>query len=114
MTPPLASLTPDQRRTMMAELEGYTEIGTMDIGLGESLCAMIAFDQEMGLVTIPDYDTSLDAVSRVEAKLTDEQWVAYHDNLRNEKVTGPLRFFIAATAHQKVSCILIACGRATP
>jgi hypothetical protein len=102
----LDSLSPEQRRVMLATAAGWKSIRAL--GLDEELHGWI----EPGpLEPLPDYDESLDACADLEAKLTDEQHHVFRRQLQklcgDDGVSYDFREYVSASAIQRCSALLL-------
>lgn len=89
---PTKAMTPEAQRIAIAEACGYAQFGTMDIGLGPTLTAMVCPNQRaMSVQEVPDYLNDLNAMHEAEQKLSpsvehemdgsDHAWNKYVDTL---------------------------------
>jgi len=103
-------MTDEEINIALAKWMGYADFSYTNIGLGETLCAMVGPEQEsMSLLCVPSYTTSLDALAPLEARLTDEQWDRYLDEVM-EVVGFNRRHIFSATAAQKARALVRALG----
>lgn len=110
----MTSPTPDQiakLRVRMAELDGYSDFGEMDVGLGPCLTAMYHPSQtEMSILCVPNYPEDLNAVHELEKKLTKEQQFTYGKLLMSmmpKEILAPREWFYVAHATALQRCIAI-------
>lgn len=116
----LAHLTDEEKRVKLAEFCGWTEVrkefvhfdGWMTLGKREGAEQV---DE------VPDYLNSLDAISEVEQKLSNDQHAAFgnvlqqmiYDQLKSTLCEGSYHYhpvtraFISATARQRADAILM-------
>jgi hypothetical protein len=111
-------MTNDAQRIAMAELEGWIYPGSTCLK-HESWNRWIRPAGETSR-KVPDYASDLNAVRRVEEKLTDEEFERYRmelsDSVRKEKGAWRVdwRSIVSASAAQKTESILRATGKWTP
>jgi hypothetical protein len=108
----LSSLSPEQRRVMLATADGWKDIHIWD-GTAEGCPTnLLLSESPFGLrnVEVPRYDTDLNAVAALEAKLTERQWIDYQENLWGVCKPDPgvqHKHLIHASAQQRASALLL-------
>lgn len=118
MKPKLSELSPDQKRTLIAEAMGWKDIVAIDrddrelYGWHPPLKNGYVFQ---GKSRVPNYLVSLDSMHAAEKALTPEQvvpfgqispWKIYINTLR--EICGSISGAIHATAEQRANAFLIA------